>query len=126
MSKSELPFGYFLGVDIRGVKDGLCDDMEFTYRLLEKLVDVLGMTPMAPPVVIHAPTKKGVELYPDKAGISAWQPLIESGIQIHAIEPTHEVYIDIFSCAFFYISDVMNFLQAEYGGEMKIHFITRG
>jgi len=98
--------------------------MELTYRFLERLVDELGMTRMSAPVVIHAPRDKGVEMYPDKAGVSGWVPLIESGIQIHSIEPTHFITLDVYSCKKFEATTVFNLARETFGFIDHEHFFT--
>lgn len=126
------PFGYFLGVDIYGVPYGYCDDMERAYRFLEELVIKLGMTPMAPPYVIHGPSEflsdtYRIERYPDKAGISAWQPLIESGIQIHTLEPKRFISIDIFTCGQLDQDMVIEYVKKWYKPQkVETYFLTRG
>jgi S-adenosylmethionine/arginine decarboxylase-like enzyme len=126
------PFGYFVAIDLYGVPDGACDDLALGYRFLEKLVHFLGMTPMAPPYVIHAPSTFDAEgnrseVYPDKAGISAWQPLIESGIQIHTLEPKHFISIDIFTCGCLDVQKTVEFVQQYYPAtKVETYFLERG
>lgn len=52
---SDRPFGYSYYLDMYGCLPTTADDMELTYRFLERLVDVLGMTRMSAPFVIHGP-----------------------------------------------------------------------
>lgn len=147
------PFGHELLLDLYDVKDllnpkhCLCDDIEFTYRFLEDMVVFLGMTPMAPPYVIHAPSKiniqEGVglsgngpvdifnvdreEVYPDKAGVSAWQPLIESGIQIHTLAPKRFVSIDIYTCGKLEVDKVKRFVEYYYNpSKIEEKYVIRG
>lgn len=126
------PFGYFLAVDMYDVPEGYCDDMERAYRFLEELVFELGMTPMAPPYVIHAPSKfdaegNRTEVYEDKTGISAWQPLIESGIQIHTLEPKRFISIDIYTCGNLDIDKVIEFVTKYYPGKrVETKYLERG
>lgn len=127
MSSESKPFGYSLLLDCFGCKPGVADDLELTYRFLEELVDRLGMTRMSQPVVIHGPRDGGLELYPEKAGVSGWVPLIESGIQIHSIEPTHFITIDCYSCKWFSPVTVINFARECFGfTDFEEHNITRG
>lgn len=123
-----MPFGYTLMLDLKGCKPGVADSLEVTYRYLEELVDLLGMTKMAPPIVIHGPRDKfGFELFPDKAGISGWVPLVESGIQIHAIEPTHFITIDVYSCRKFSECDVIQFTTKTFQpSEIRTQSAERG
>jgi len=135
-------FGISLMLDCYDCKPGVCDDMELHYRFLEELVNRIGMTPMAPPVVIHAPVKflteyqsyevrlqpsntylgmetetikHRIEMYPDKAGISAWQCLVESGIQCHSIEPKHFMAMDLFTCGKLDVDEVISFTKEKFG-----------
>jgi len=122
------PFGYSYFIDMYGCRAGAADDMEFTYRFLEQLVDRIGMTRMAPPVVIHAPRDKdGAEIYPEKAGVSGWVPLIESGIQIHSIEPTHFITLDVYSCKEFDPNIIKHFAYECFGFDgCEERFFERG
>ena len=121
------PFGYSYLIDLFACKKGTADDMELTYRFLETLVDRIGMTKMSAPVVIHAPRVRGVEIYPEKAGVSGWVPLIESGIQIHSIEPTHFITLDVYSCNKFDPNIVKDFAKETFGfQDCEEHFIVRG
>lgn len=121
------PFGYSYLLDMYDCRPGAADDMEITYRFLEELVDKLGMTRMSQPFVIHGPTANGVELYPEKAGVSGWVPLIESGIQIHSIEPTHFITLDVYSCREFNPEVVLNFARVMFGFcKHQDHFVERG
>ena len=124
---NDKPFGYSYFLDMYGCKDGVADDMELTYRFLERLVDRIGMTRMSQPVVIHGPTDHGRELYPEKAGVSGWVPLIESGIQIHSIEPTHFITLDVYSCKEFDPKVIMEYAKECFGfTEHEEHFFVRG
>lgn len=121
------PFGYSYLLDMYGCSEGVADDLELHYRFLEELVDRLGMTRMSQPVVIHGPQQNGVEQFPDKAGVSGWVPLIESGIQIHSIEPTHFITLDVYSCKVFQPDTVMAFAQETFKFRKSEHnFILRG
>lgn len=87
------PFGYILMLDLYGCTPGACDDIALGYRFLETIVNELGMTAQAPPFIFRSPQQ-----YPDKAGLSGWVPLIESGIQIHTLIPKNFISIDIYCC----------------------------
>lgn len=110
-----MPFGYSYLLDMYGVKNGAADDLELHYRFLEELVARLGMTRMSQPVVIHGPRdSSGAEIYPDKAGVSGWAPLIESGLQIHSIEPKHFITLDVYSCKWFNDITVWDFAKRTF------------
>jgi S-adenosylmethionine/arginine decarboxylase-like enzyme len=93
------PFGYELLLDCYGcdkfTADGghLIDDVTHVYNFLEEAIVVLDVTKQAPPYVFRT-TKE----FLDKVGISAWIPLVESGIQVHTIVPKNYVSIDYFTC----------------------------
>lgn len=122
------PFGYSYLLDMYRCRPGAADDLELHYRFLEKLVRKLDMTPMAPPVVIHAPTgPDGNELFPAKAGVSGWVPLIESGIQIHSLEPTRFITLDCYSCKQFDTRVVQEWALECFGYEdAESNLIERG
>lgn len=121
------PFGYSYLLDMYKCRIGSADDMELTYRFLERLVDAIGMTRMAPPIVIHAPTNNGVELFPEKAGVSGWVPLIESGIQIHSLEPSRFITLDVYSCNKFDSNIIFDFAKKYFEFEKyEQHYLERG
>ncbi len=121
------PFGYSYLLDMYNCRPGTADDLELNYRFLELLVDVIGMTKQANPFIMHGPTKNGVELYPEKAGVSAWIPLIESGIQIHTIAPKNFISLDIYTCGQIDPERVREFAQGTFGFDRyEEHFIERG
>lgn len=121
------PFGYSYFLDMYNCKKGSADDLELIYRFLERLVDRIGMTRMTPPIVIHGPTDHGREIYPDKYGVSGWVGLIESGIQIHAIEASHFISLDVYSCSHFTPQTILDFAQEYFGfTQHEDHFLERG
>lgn len=122
------PFGYSCLYDAWGCLPGSCDDLELHYRFLETLVIKLGMTPMSAPFVIHAPRNTfGEELFPDKAGVSGWVPLIESGIQIHSLEPTNFMTLDVYSCKPFDVDIVRAAVKEAFQPSLEtVQFLVRG
>jgi len=127
MSQENKPFGYSYFLDMYNTKVGSADDLELIYRFLEKLVDEIKMTRMTPPVVVHGPTDNGREIYPDKYGVSGWVGLIESGIQIHAIEPKRFISLDVYSCSQFDPKTVFDFARKYFDfDQYEEHFIPRG
>ena len=108
-------------------EDTTADDLELVYRFLERLVDEIGMTRMTPPIVIHGPTDHGREIYEDKWGVSGWVGLIESGIQIHAIEAKHFISLDVYSCSCFKPETVLEFAKKHFlFDKYEEHFLKRG
>lgn len=135
-------FGKSYMLDMYRCREGVCDDLELHYRFLEELVHVLGMIPMSPPLVLHAPTKfetkieydllnspessytKRIELYPDKEGVSGWQSLVTSGIQVHSCEPSHFSCIDVFSCGDFQTDKIKAFAHKFFGFEDSEEYVV--
>ncbi len=109
------PFGRSYLLDMYECREGAADDLELIYRFLEELVDKIGMTKQANPICFHGPTANGVELYPEKAGVSAWIPLIESGIQIHSIEPKRFISLDVYTCGGFDPKVIFDFAKETFG-----------
>ncbi len=121
------PFGYSYYLDMYDCRVGAADDLELHYRFLEQVVDKIGMTRMSQPVVMHGPTKNGVEIYPDKAGVSGWVALIESGIQIHSMEPKRFITLDVYSCNKFNSEIIYNYAKECFGfGDLEQHYFVRG
>lgn len=123
-----MPFGYSYLLDMYNVRVGACDDLEKNYRFLEELVHKIGMTPMTLPFIIHGPRDSyGRELFADKAGISGFVPLIESGIAIHTLEPSRFITLDVYSCNCFDKSVVRDFAATTFGFESyEEHWVERG
>lgn len=129
-------FGKTLMIDMYDCAEGVCDDLELHYRFLEALVDELKMTPMIPPIVIHAPVKfynkmggkrERIEQYPDKEGVSGWVALLESGCQIHSIEPAHFSSIDIYTCGDLHDENVIEFCRKYFKfKDFDKHYVDRG
>ena len=124
---NKTPFGYSYYLDMYDCREGVADDLELHYRFLERVVDKIGMTRMSQPVVMHGPTKNGDEIYPDKAGVSGWVPLIESGIQIHSMEPKRFITLDVYSCNNFDSEIIYNYAKECFGFTDSEHnFFVRG
>ena len=124
---NKTPFGYSYYLDMYDCREGAADDLELHYRFLERVVDKIGMTRMSQPVVMHGPTKDGDEIYPDKAGVSGWVPLIESGIQIHSMEPKRFITLDVYSCNKFDSEIIYNYAKECFGFiDSEHNFFVRG
>lgn len=124
MSVSENPpFGYLFTLDLYGCKEGACDDIALCYRFLEDIVAKLKMTKQSPPFIF----KSDDSLYPDKAGLSGWVPIIESGIQIHTLTTKNFISIDVYSCKKFETENIKEFVQNYFKcKEVESNFIERG
>lgn len=92
--KKKQVFGHELLVDCYGCKPKVCGDLEHCYSFLDKMVDAISMKKQAPPQLFRTDHK----LYPDKAGLSGWVPLVESSIVIHTLSRKNFISIDIYTC----------------------------
>jgi S-adenosylmethionine/arginine decarboxylase-like enzyme len=116
-------FGRSLHIDLYGVRAELCDDLAFCYQLLDDLVNWLGMHKQSPPFLFRSPDGE----YPDKAGLSGWVPLIESGISLHTLTVKQFVTIDIYTCGCLDAAAALRFLQDRLQPTgQESHYLVRG
>lgn len=121
--KKNIPFGHLMTLDLYGCKEGVCDDLSLCYQFLEDIVVQLRMKKQSPPFIFRS----DAILYPDKAGLSGWVPLIESGIQIHTLIPKNFISIDVYSCGKFTTENIKEFVQDYFEcKEVEMNFIERG
>jgi S-adenosylmethionine/arginine decarboxylase-like enzyme len=119
----KIPFGHLLTFDLYGCKEGACDDLALCYKFLEDIVVQLQMSKQSPPFIFKSDETK----YPDKAGLSGWVPLIESGIQIHTLSVKNFISIDVYSCGKFSTDHIKDFVQNYFGcKEVEMNYIERG
>lgn len=117
------PFGYLMTLDLYGCKEGVCDDLSLCYNFLEDIVVQLKMKKQSPPYIFRS----DAILYPDKAGLSGWVPLIESGIQIHTLVPKNFISVDVYSCGKFKAENIENFVKNYFGcKQVEKNYIERG
>lgn len=126
-------FGQSLHLDLYDCDN--TDNLESCYRFLEELVYVLGMTQAGSVYLVHGPTAfDGTgcrqDVFPDKAGVSGFVPLIESGISIHTLNPTKFITLDIYSCKPITVDLQINCVDlcGKYFGYSRYekHFLERG
>lgn len=117
------PFGFQLLLDLYECKPGVCDDLGFCYEFLEQIVGVLKVDPQSPPFIFRTDGKR----FPDKAGLSGWIPLVESGIQLHTLTEKDFISIDVYSCRAFEIESVTAFVRSYFVPKRMDHqFVERG
>ncbi|SRR6056297_2011479 len=124
------PFGWSLLVEVYNCSCGLGnhrDDFYICYQFLDKLPGLIGTEKQGPPVLIETDGEK----YPDKAGFSGWVALVESGIQIHTLIPTHFITIDVYSCKEFDPLVALNFIKRTFqpqspGQNITYRYLSRG
>jgi S-adenosylmethionine/arginine decarboxylase-like enzyme len=116
-------FGRSLHVDLYGVRREICENLGFCYDLLDELTARLGMHQQAPPYIFHSPE----EQFPDKAGLSGWVPLIESGISLHTLTVKEFVTIDIYTCGSLDVAEALRFLcERLRPASHEHHYLIRG
>lgn len=100
-------FGPHLTLDLYGCKEEKLSDLNFIYRILDELPDLMGMHKISPPqVILH----KGNPNSFDKGGISAFVLIAESHISIHTFIGYGFASIDVFSCKQFDEKEIENYL----------------
>ena len=117
------PFGYQLLLDLYDCKKGACDDLGLCYEFLEQIVNALKVEPQSPPYIFRTDGKR----FPDKAGLSGWIPLVESGIQLHTLTVKDFISIDVYSCRQFELEPVITFAKRYFSPQRVVHqFVERG
>jgi S-adenosylmethionine decarboxylase len=117
------PFGQSLHLDLYGVRRELCDDLSFCYQLLEVLTSYLGMHKQAPPILFRSPDDQ----FPDKAGLSGWVPLVESGISLRTLTEREFVTLDIYTCGTLDVEKTVHYLTEALGAsDCECQHLIRG
>lgn len=91
-----MAFGYHLMLDLYECDKNAVGSIHECYAFLDKLPEIIHTSKQAPPYIFYTNEKQ----YPDKAGLSGWIPLVESGISIHTLTVTNFVSIDVYTCHF--------------------------
>ncbi len=116
-------FGYHLVMDCYGCNKKAIDSMKVCYDYLDQMTVIMKVHKQTQPFVVYTDPVK----YPDKAGISGWVPIVESGISIHTLTPTNFISIDVYSCKKYSIEKVKAFTQAVFKPkEIEEKFFLRG
>lgn len=116
-------FGYQLLLDLYDCREGVCDDLSLCYQFLDESVAALGMEKQSPPSIFRSDDR----LFPDKAGLSGWVPLIESSIVIHTLTVKNFISVDVYCCKYFEI-EMAKELCRKFFAPKKIdaQYIERG
>lgn len=110
-------------MDCYGCDHKAVDSMEVCYKYLDDMTALLKMHKQTQPFVVYTDPVK----YPDKAGISGWVPVVESGISIHTLTPTDFVSIDVYSCKKYSTEKVKAFTSSVFKPlEIEEKFFLRG
>jgi S-adenosylmethionine decarboxylase len=117
------PFGFQLLLDLYECQPGVCDDLGRCYDFLERIVKVLQVEPQSPPFIFRTDGRR----FPDKAGLSGWVPLVESGVQMHTLSEKDFISIDIYSCRAFEVEPLKAFVRRTFAPKrMDEQFLERG
>ncbi|MDP2735344.1 MAG: S-adenosylmethionine decarboxylase [bacterium] len=110
-------------LDCYGCDKKTIDSVEVCYNYLNELVDLIGTHRQSPPFVVYTDPVK----YPDKAGVSGWIPIVESGLSIHTVTPASFISIDIYSCRKYSKEVVRNFTKKVFKPKrIEEQFFLRG
>jgi S-adenosylmethionine/arginine decarboxylase-like enzyme len=106
-------FGTLLTVDLYGCAPDALGSVEVGYHFLEQMAVRLKMQTQSPPFVFLSDADR----FPDKAGLSGWVPLIESGISLHTIVPARFASVDVYSCGHVPVAEVIAFTSATFSAQ---------
>ena len=116
-------FGYHLIMDCYGCNHHATSSLDVCYKYLDDMTALLKVHKQTEPLVFQTDAVK----FPDKAGISGWVPVVESGISIHTLTPSDFVSIDVYSCKKYTIEKVREFTRSVFKPmEIEEKFILRG
>lgn len=125
--KNNRPFGYSLHLDCWDCSPLHLEDPKHCEAFLFELVKRLKVSIQKEPVVVVTPKQ-----FEDKAGLSSWVPLVESGIamsgiQNHTLSVTNAIFVDVFACSPFSEAMVREVVNEWYSPKaMKGTFLERG
>ena len=116
-------FGYLLALDLYECLPEPLGSVDLGYKFLERLAANLRMVTQSPPFIFLSDANR----YPDKAGLSGWVPLIESGITLHTILPTRFATIDVYSCKYVPPVETIAFAFEVFKPQkIEAHYLHRG
>lgn len=99
-------FGVELLLDMYDCSPENLNNKEFCSDFLNNAIVILDVYKQAEPIVVQTPLsyvdRKGTSIdCSDKEGLSAWIPLVQSGIQLHTLIAKNFVSIDFYTCGRF-------------------------
>ncbi len=103
-------YGLHLTLRVAGIRDSpALGDPQAVDRFLTTLVDRIGMTVLAGPLVgtEHGP--------PERAGVSGVVILCESHAAVHTYPALGQAFVDVFSCRPFATDEVIAVLTEHFG-----------
>ena len=117
-------FGPHLTLDLYGCNEEKLSDLNFIYKILDELPNLMEMHKISPPqVILHKGNPKSF----DKGGISAFVLIAESHISIHTFIGYGFASVDIFSCKPFDEKKVEDYVvKAFEAKKVEKNFLERG
>ena len=116
-------FGWLLALDLYDCDPKKLDSLDVCYNYLNTMPNIMKVHKQSTPFVVVTDGKK----YPDKAGISGWVPIVESGVSIHTLTPTNFISIDVYSCKKFSNEKVIEFTKKTFKPKkIEKKFLLRG
>lgn len=110
-------FGYHMLLDFHKCSKKSVQNIDTVYHFLDDITRLLKMKQQAPPFV----KKHG------KIGLSAWVPIVESGISVNTNISDRYVSIDIYSCKEFDKEKVLLFASKVFSPKsFKKQHLLRG
>ncbi len=100
-------FGYHLILDLYNCDPKTVGSLDICYNYLDTMPNIMKVHKQSTPFVVVTDGEK----YPDKAGLSGWIPIVESGVSIHTLTPTNFISVDVYSCEKFDIKKVIEFTK---------------
>ncbi len=121
--KTRRNFGWHLILDLYSCDPKTVGNLEVCYDYLNTMPDLMGVHKQSPPFIVVTDGKK----YPDKAGLSGWIPIVESGISVHTLTVTNFISIDIYSCQKFNNEKLIEFTKRTFKPKkIEKKFLLRG
>jgi S-adenosylmethionine/arginine decarboxylase-like enzyme len=116
-------FGTLLALDLYDCPVEPLSSIETGYTFLDGLAAKLGMTTQSPPFVFLSDANR----FPDKAGLSGWVPLIQSGITLHTLIWTRFATVDVYSCSHVDPAETIAFAHGVFGPtRIEATYLPRG
>ena len=117
-------FGPHLTLDLYYCNKEKLLDLDFIYKILDDLPDLIGMHKITAPQLMVQHSNPNTF---DKGGISGFVLIAESHISIHTFVAQGYASIDIFSCKNFDVDKAIAYLTEKLGAKkVEKHLISRG
>jgi S-adenosylmethionine/arginine decarboxylase-like enzyme len=118
-SNQSNPWGYHLTIDASHCNPTAIRSKNTISNFVSKLVKEIDMVAYGPPTIVMFGTG-------NKKGYTLVQLIETSNITAHFVEETNAIYLDVFSCKKFNITDAINVFKDFFKPQkIKKHFIKR-